>query len=818
MIVRNLSKSAQSVSITIEYPGTDGPEQSILSPFSLGPYSTQDISLDSVTGQLPFCSIRIQYSGASGSAMAEVSSVEENRDLVIDSKLANEGDSLTSSGAYPWHLDDETESTLFLTNMGDKPSRIGFQVQANGVHYYLTKLRLNPHETRAIDLRKLRDAHEPDFQKNTIPANATDGSVLWSKFENVPVMGRMMVVQRHKGIASSYSCSFGCQCGPVLSFIRVTVSPPTVTGIPGDTQQFLCIEEKHDCHGTAFFFDISSIAQWLSSDATVATIDSTGFATAVGAGSANLTGQFTDTEYYWDDSHGNCVETQRTRSATARCNVYTRVQHNYPRNPLPAPCWISSFFDAVRNAQAHHAEDVVYDNGQGTGGVTPAYGTAVYAMEAGKVVAAPGNYGPAPEGYPACTAPGGTHAGNYVKIVASNDCPGSSGDNYSTIYFHVKPSDNLNGQCVAAGQQIGTLDNSGCQSGRTPTWRARTLAASRSTLRCPVPTQLPQCFSMDWLMTMFPTTSNKRPGAVLSCAAPSSGKGGHLPMSRSFRTAPMVGLALILANVSRGQKEALLRIPLLLAAGLLPFSLLIDATAEEASVKVLVSNNRLATCYVEQTGGFAGPMLVRSQVLVAPDGEHRGYTESLAGGGVKLPSATGGWLSPECANITKLFVASKREQEFKQALTVTPTEYTLGNAIRLVDWSPDSRYLLFELFLFQWGSDFGGRDLVLYDAQSGSSSDPQRPYEAFKKWAGRGCSATIEPLGFSGEGKVVLKVWPSYPIAPESNEPVTESDSCLKKPGIWLYDPGTGSLRELPDSYKVEHFGRFERGSPQKRS
>ncbi len=148
-------------------------------------------------------------------------------------------------------------------------------------------------------------------------------------------MGRMMVVQRHKGIASSYSCSFGCQCGPVLSFIRVTVSPPTVTGIPGDTQQFLCIEEKHDCHGTAFFFDISSIAQWLSSDATVATIDSTGFATAVGAGSANLTGQFTDTEYYWDDSQGNCVETQRTRSDSGRCDV---CDFRISGAPAPATC------------------------------------------------------------------------------------------------------------------------------------------------------------------------------------------------------------------------------------------------------------------------------------------------------------------------------------------------------------------------------------------------------------------------------------------------------------------------------------------------
>ena len=78
-------------------------------------------------------------------------------DLVVDSRLANEGDSWAGSGANPWHLDKDTESVLFLTNMGEKECRIGFQVQANGVHYYLTKLKLKPHETQAIDLRKLRE-------------------------------------------------------------------------------------------------------------------------------------------------------------------------------------------------------------------------------------------------------------------------------------------------------------------------------------------------------------------------------------------------------------------------------------------------------------------------------------------------------------------------------------------------------------------------------------------------------------------------------------------------------------------------------------
>jgi hypothetical protein len=69
--------------------------------------------------------------------------------------LANEGDGWAGSGGHPWHLDEETESILFLTNMGDKECAMGFQVQAGGVHYYLTDLRLAPHEIRgsSADLR-----------------------------------------------------------------------------------------------------------------------------------------------------------------------------------------------------------------------------------------------------------------------------------------------------------------------------------------------------------------------------------------------------------------------------------------------------------------------------------------------------------------------------------------------------------------------------------------------------------------------------------------------------------------------------------------
>jgi len=70
VIVRNLLGSPQSVVVTIEYPGPDGPAQALLPPSPLGAYATEDIALNSAFGvlplPLPFCSIGIQYQRRAG--------------------------------------------------------------------------------------------------------------------------------------------------------------------------------------------------------------------------------------------------------------------------------------------------------------------------------------------------------------------------------------------------------------------------------------------------------------------------------------------------------------------------------------------------------------------------------------------------------------------------------------------------------------------------------------------------------------------------------------------------------------------------------
>ncbi len=128
---------------------------------------------------------------------------------MMSAKRSQAGNGWAGSGANPWHLDENTESILFLTNESTQPARMGFSVTANNTHYCLTDLQLGPHETRAIDLRKLRDAQLPDLKGNKIPAAATDGSVIWQRLDKLPVMGRLMVISRRQGMASNYDC---CIC------------------------------------------------------------------------------------------------------------------------------------------------------------------------------------------------------------------------------------------------------------------------------------------------------------------------------------------------------------------------------------------------------------------------------------------------------------------------------------------------------------------------------------------------------------------------------------------------------------------------------
>ncbi|MGH9451735.1 MAG: hypothetical protein ACRD11_14555, partial [Terriglobia bacterium] len=250
----------------------------------------------------------------------EVSSVETASHMVVDARVENEGNGWAGSGANPWHLDKNTESILFLTNESDKPCPIGFEVTANGVHYYLTNLKLNPHETRAIDIRALRDAQKPDFKGNKIPSGATDGSVNWIRLDDVPVMGRLMVISRHGGLASSYDCNpSNCPADTV----SLELLPNPVDLVPGGGSQLTIECEMKSCNGSPYYESWpASSCTWTSGNTSVASVDSSGWATGVNYGTDSIgafgPGTTCNCAYH-------CSETHPAVSGTTPVNV-TNVQ------------------------------------------------------------------------------------------------------------------------------------------------------------------------------------------------------------------------------------------------------------------------------------------------------------------------------------------------------------------------------------------------------------------------------------------------------------------------------------------------------------
>ena len=356
VVVRNLSATAQTVTVTLEYPqppsgtgpapvaldpvaaqdGTHSPAtaQSPLAPITVPAYSTQDISLAAAMGQFPtalsFAAVRIQYSGAPGSLQAEVPSVESAGNLVVDSIVQNEGNGWAGSGANPWHLGSNTESIVFLTNASDQPAHIGFSVTASGSPtYYLTKLLLNPHETRAIDIRKLRDAQKPDFRKNLIPAGSTDGSINWVRGDNLPVVGRVMQINRKAGLASNYDCG---QCA-----VRTTTRrPSTIWPLRASTSRWTAADRLSSTLLTRTATTttiITTIPCQLPGGSGIPSIASSlgyGLFSGVSGGITPVSASYTDSDYTFQGSHCSPYPVLGGASGTATVVPYiTSISPTY---------------------------------------------------------------------------------------------------------------------------------------------------------------------------------------------------------------------------------------------------------------------------------------------------------------------------------------------------------------------------------------------------------------------------------------------------------------------------------------------------------
>src|SRR5579883_1903895 len=116
---------------------------------------------------------------------------------------------------------------------------------------------------------------------------------------------------------------------------------------------------------------------------------------------------------------------------------------------------------------------------------------------------------------------------------------------------------------------------------------------------------------------------------------------------------------------------------------------------------------------------------MKGEVLVAPDGKHRAYSEVEA---TALATQRGnGFAGPLCVNTSRLYVSAD-SGDFQLRFLQEPADVETGNSLRLVDWSSDGRRLLAELAEWQYEQPGVTHSILVYDSRYGTFQQPDLPH------------------------------------------------------------------------------------------
>lgn len=328
-----------------------------------------------------------------------------------------------------------------VVNAGRTPAEyaITFYAPDSSVLYRIKAPTLNPGQDALVDIGQLRDQAVPDTEGRQMPLTLEEGT-----FEVETADGNMdgLVFAAATNVSSDSTVTAtplgGFCCGSSSAGIQ-----PNPVLVEWLTWNYAAWYRRDEC--TAVTRKASALSWW-TDDAWIAEVDSIGGVHGLRAGTTNVDAEVE----LWLGGPFGCGD-HWYETVYAPVYSYTPVQHNYPGNPLGQACRISQFFDRIgHSGSSHHAEDVVFD------GVATSWGAPVYAMEAGTVTKVVATAGPASLPFPQCQGAGAP--GNRVNVQAA--------DGYITVYYHVMPLTGITVNThVSQGQQIGNLDNSGCQSG-----------------------------------------------------------------------------------------------------------------------------------------------------------------------------------------------------------------------------------------------------------------------------------------------------------------------------------------------------------------
>ncbi len=322
--VRNIGDSATTVTASVPYSKQNGDAGTIALPqVSLAPGEIK--LLNTSNSQLrrndfDTAGLEIGYTGAPGSVIASASSISQSGNHVFALPLKDPQGGLSSTGGYPWFINGSSSTVVFIKNVTNESREFILEIIYQSGRWG-SRRTLPANQTLAIDIRAIRDSQEKDSNGDAIPPEAASGHISWGALgpQSKVLIGRAQTMDAANGLAATYECQ--CICPPVFGEARLL--PGSVSGFPGNTQQFTAQERFHDCfnvYGDWWNVDPSRIT-FSSDNTSVATINSSGLGTALALGSTNIRASWVSDTWVWDNEVGWCFYYAAAAACAAFCQV-----------------------------------------------------------------------------------------------------------------------------------------------------------------------------------------------------------------------------------------------------------------------------------------------------------------------------------------------------------------------------------------------------------------------------------------------------------------------------------------------------------------
>lgn len=329
-IVRNVGSLPSVVSGHIPYTLADGTQSAISLPsIHLAPGEVEKINLPDIPGEVKIAGLEFSYSTSPGSVIATALSVSQDRNHVFRLPVRDASDQRSSTGHYPWSIDDDSATVVYIKNATDSPKRHTIFVSYEGGYWAAGEKDIPGGQTVVYDLRDLRDNQVTNSEGHTIPLTATGGQVHWSVRgqETRALVGRAEQANTSSGTSTTSACGVCCPD----SFGYAWLTPGSVTGSIGGVTNFIAYRRDGTCYGGIHDYQWSYPGTgypwgWSCDNTSVATVNGSGQATAVGVGFSYIRNT------YYADVYIPNVEDCLVESVLANAAASCDVQCAYPVN------------------------------------------------------------------------------------------------------------------------------------------------------------------------------------------------------------------------------------------------------------------------------------------------------------------------------------------------------------------------------------------------------------------------------------------------------------------------------------------------------